>query len=312
MTRWVAAVAIVLCVSPARLHAQTPTFTVTVASAPVRQSPSAGSPVIGYKGKGEALEIRRNLGAWIEVAWPASPAGVAYLSASMGLVGASAPPERRPMTISEFVSLPSPTSAAVLSGAMPPPVPGTAVCACTAESMAGTQGGRVAVAPAPQLGTTYVAPTHFVGIGGRLGGATRRSIGPTGRFWSRKRIGVQVEMARETKTNTAAERFTSHQFAGNVLVAPRSHVGDYLWVRPYLGGGTTFYHSTLSGGAFSGGSFSDNALGFQAFGGAEFTFSAAPRFALSGDLGYHKWPETFASFGPRKLGIKVSGHWYVR
>src|SRR4029453_6940047 len=119
MTRWVAVVAVAVCLTPARLHAQSSTFTVTVASAAVRQAPSAGSPVVGYRAKGEVLDVRRNLGTWIEVAWPASPAGIAYVSASMGLLAASAPPERRAMTISEFVSLPTPTSAVVLSGAMP-------------------------------------------------------------------------------------------------------------------------------------------------------------------------------------------------
>jgi len=230
----------------------------------------------------------------------------------MGLIAGTAPPERRPMTISEFVSLPSPTSSAVLSGAIPPPAPGTAMCACAAESASATaQNPRTTAAAIPPA-TSYVAPTHFIGFGGRMGGATRRAIGATGRSWTRHRIGVQGEMAREARTNASAERLSSQQYAGSVLYALPSHVGDYIWLRPYVGGGTTLYHSAISAAAISGPSVSDNALGFQAFGGGEFTFALAPQLAFSADVGYHKWPESFATFGPRKLGVKISAHWYVR
>jgi hypothetical protein len=304
MTRWVAVVAVALCLSPSWLGAQTTIFTVTVASAGIRQAPTNGSPIVGYKAKGEVLDVRRNLGSWIEVAWPTAATGVAYISMSLGSIGQSAPPVRRPMTIAEYMS----TSA-------PPPglAPTAATCACVDAAAASAQSGRASsVAPSIQQGTTYVAPTHFVGLGGLYGGATQ-SAGATGRAWSRRRFGGQVEVSREARTNAAAERLTSQQIASSVLYALPSRVSDYLWFRPYVGGGTTFYRTTRPTTTLAIGETSaDNGLGLQMFGGGELTLAAIPRFALSADLGYRKWPGSFAGFEPRKLGLKVSGHWYIR
>lgn len=162
---------------------------------------------------------------------------------------------------------------------------------------------------------TYVVPKHSFGIGAQYGGVTKGAFGGTGRLWSRKRIGVQVEVTRESQTNAAtAARLTSQRIAPSVIVAPPSTVGDYLWLRPYFGGGTTFYHSSfgVTPPALTGESTTENAMGIQIFGGGELTFASVPRFALSADLGYHKWPASFDAFGPRKLAIKLSGHWYVR
>ena len=306
MTRWVAAVAVALCLSPSWLGAQTTIFTVSVASAGVRQAPTTGSPVVGYKAKGDVLDVRRNLGSWIEVAWPTAATGVAYVSATMGTIGQSAPPERRPMTIAEYMSTSAPPPAAG-------PTPTGATCACADATAASAQGARSSsVAPSIQQGTTYVAPTHFVGFGGLYGGATQ-SAGATGRAWSRRRFGGQVEISREARTNAAAERLTSQQIASSVLYALPSRVSDYLWFRPYVGGGTTFYRTTRPTTTPALGETStDNGLGVQIFGGGELTFAAIPRFALSADLGYRKWPGSFAGFEPRRLGLKVSGHWFVR
>jgi hypothetical protein len=304
MTRWVAVVAVALFLSPSWLGAQTTIFTVTVASAGIRQAPTNGSPIVGYKAKGEVLDVRRNLGSWIEVAWPTAATGVAYISMTMGSIGQSAPPVRRPMTIAEYMSTSAPPPALAPTGA---------TCACVDATAASAQGARASsVAPSIQQGTTYVAPTHFVGLGGLYGGATQ-SAGATGRAWSRRRFGGQVEISREARTNAAAERLTSQQIASSVLYALPSRVSDYLWFRPYVGGGTTFYRTTRPTTTLAIGETSaDNGLGLQMFGGGELTLAAIPRFALSADLGYRKWPGSFAGFEPRKLGLKVSGHWYIR
>jgi hypothetical protein len=307
MTRWVAIVVVALCLSPSWVGAQTTIFTVTVQSAGIRQAPANGSPVVGYKAKGDVLDVRRNLGSWIEVAWPTAPTGVAYISSSMGLIGQSAPPVRRPMTIAEYMSTSAPATPAL--------APTGATCACveaTAASAQGTGARASSAAPAIQPGTTYVAPTHFVGLGGRFGGATQ-SAGATGRAWSRKRFGGQLEISREARTNAGTERLTSQQIAPSVLYALPSRFSDYLWIRPYVGGGATFYRTTRPSTMLAAGeSSADNGLGLQMFGGGELTLAAIPRFALSADLGYRKWPGSFAGFEPRRLGLKVSGHWYVR
>jgi hypothetical protein len=306
MTRWVAAVAVALCLSPSWLGAQTTIFTVSVASAGVRQAPTTGSPIVGYKAKGEVLDVRRNLGSWIEVAWPTAATGVAYVSVTMGTLGQSAPPVRRPMTIAEYMSTSAPPPTAVST-------PTGATCACADATAAGAQGARASsVAPSIQQGTTYVAPTHFVGLGGLYGGATQ-TAGATGRAWSRRRFGGQVEVSREARTNAAAERLTSQQIASSVLYALPSRVSDYLWFRPYVGGGTTFYRTTRPATTLAiGATSADNGLGLQMFGGGELTLAAIPRFALSADIGYRKWPGSFEGFEPRRLGLKLSGHWYVR
>jgi hypothetical protein len=305
MTRWVAVVAIALCLSPSRVSAQTTIFTVTVPSAGVRQAPTNGSPIVGYRAKGEVLDVRRDLGNWIEVSWPTAATGVAYISLSMGSLGQSAPPLRRPMTIAEYTATSAPLT--------PTPPPSGATCACADPPLMNASAARKTnVAPAIQPLPAYVVPTHFVGLGGKMGGATQ-TLGATGRAWSRRRLGAQLEISRGARTNAGTERLTSQQIGSSVLYALPSWVGDYMWLRPYVGGGTTFYRTTLAGTTLTAGETSvDNALGLQAFGGAELTLAAVPRFALSADLGYHKWPGSFAGFEPRKLGVKVSAHWYVR
>jgi hypothetical protein len=53
-------------------------------------------------------------------------------------------------------------------------------------------------------------------------------------------------------------------------------------------------------------------VGFQTFGGGEFTFSSVPRFAVSADVGYRWAREPFAGFELGGLGFSLSGHWYVK
>ena len=214
------------------------------------------------------------------------------------------------MTIAEYAATNTPLRPAVASttGAL---APEAATCSCVQSPVVTSPALRTSTAAATmQPTTTYVVPKHSLGIGGRIGGATR-SVGATGRAWSRRRIGVQLEMSSEARPGVA--RLTSQQAASSVLYAPPSWVGDFVWVRPYAGGGTTFYRSTLhSATPAVGQTTTDHALGLQVFGGTELTFATAPRFAVSADIGYHKWPASFANFEPRKLGIKVSAHWYVR
>ena len=311
MTRWVAVFAIALSVSSSPLHAQSTIFTVTVSSAGIRQSPSNTSPIVGYMNKGQILDVRRELGSWVEVAWPTTSKGVAYISLSMGSIRQSASPSPRPMTIAEYVASNSGLKPpAATTGAL---APAAAACSCVQSPVGIAPATRTSSAAAPmQTATTYVVPKHSVGVGGLIGGATR-SVGATGRAWSRRRIGVQLEIASDARATAAAERLTSQQVASSVLFAPPSWVGDFVWLRPYAGGGATFYRSTLKSATLAvGQTTTDHALGVQVFGGGEVTFASVPRFALSVDIGYHKWPVALASFEPRRLGVKVSGHWYVR
>ena len=67
MIRFVAAIAVALALTPAVLHAQDATLTVTIASADVHKGPSIVTPVIGHVSSGTAVTVLRNLGSWVRV-----------------------------------------------------------------------------------------------------------------------------------------------------------------------------------------------------------------------------------------------------
>ena len=70
--------------SVAGFAAPNPEFTVSVQSAAVRKAPSTGSPVVGQAPRGTVLEVARDIGAWVKVAWPEAPDGFGYVHTSMG------------------------------------------------------------------------------------------------------------------------------------------------------------------------------------------------------------------------------------
>ena len=75
MIRHASAVVIALVVHATPLFGQsvgTPIaeLIVKTASADVHKSPTVASPVIAKAPGGTVLDIRRNLGSWVEVAWP--------------------------------------------------------------------------------------------------------------------------------------------------------------------------------------------------------------------------------------------------
>ena len=93
MFRHVAAILVVMCVTPATVNAQNDPVHLSVStSAAVHKSPSTGSPVIGMARKGAALEVTRELGDWVRVSWPESADGFGYVHRTMGrLVKGAAP-----------------------------------------------------------------------------------------------------------------------------------------------------------------------------------------------------------------------------
>jgi len=290
MTRFATALTIALCLASSPLYAQSPRFTVTAPSASVYQAPSAASPVIAQCPKGSVLVVRAEADGWVEVVWPNAAKGIAYLRTTTGL--------QRPMTIDEFVH---DTTAPRIPGAMTADAsnPSAAYVADAVQAVAAASTQRPTLAAAPAA-SPYVAPAHFVGLGGRMAARTS-NLGATGRVWSRSGMGVQFELLRNaTRDAVTAERVTSMQLAPSVLMALPNAVSDYIWIRPYVGGGPTLYRSTT------------NSLGIQLFGGGEVTFAGVPRFALSADAGYRKIPAAFTGFDRRKIRLALSGHWFVR
>jgi hypothetical protein len=304
MTRRVVAVIALLVLGATPLHGQEQPqsqFTVNVAYAAVRQAPSVASPEVGQAQKGAVLEITRDIGAWVKVAWPSAPDGVGYVHQSMGT-------RSRPTTLEERVAV---------ALATPPTETHAAMAAPSAQAQ-GVPGGP---APIPMNGrTVYVAaPTHIIGLGGRISGTTDEmtagGFGFTTRIWSRSRFGVQMDVSRSNRTSeTAVGKLTALQFAPSLIYSLPDRVGDNLWLRPYVGGGVSWNRLTLKENAPGNLALAnDNAMGVRGFGGAEFTLPAIPRFAISADAGYLWSQETaFPGFELSRFTFALSGHWYVK
>jgi hypothetical protein len=291
MIRHVSAVAIVLIFNTTPMFGQsagTPMteLTVKAASAEVHRSPSVASPVIGKASGGTVLEIRRNLGSWVEVPWPNTEAGIAFLHVNTGTIAPR--------------SAASSSNAAQEAVAQIAAVAAAATAAVTANS--GARGslpqGTKGAAPRP---ATYLSlPPHRIGMGALMHASTP-GFGATARTWWDHRIGVQFSVARPQLESADGRLMTSTQFAPSVLYSLPEGVTTSVWLRPYVGAGPRLYRANVKTG-----------LGYEAFGGAEATLSAMPQFALSADMGYRWSRPSIDGFQPRQIGFSISGHWYVK
>jgi hypothetical protein len=116
-----------------------------------------------------------------------------------------------------------------------------------------------------------------------------------------------MEISRYSLTSpVAAGQVTTVEIAPSVLYSLPTRVGDYVWLRPYVGGGLNFQHSTQSGFG------SASKTGFQAFGGGEFTFASAPRLAVSTDVGYRNGNAPYEGFELGDVRVSVAAHWYLK
>ena len=297
MTRQVAAVAVVMLLTPVVLSAQTPSpavpateLRINTQAATIYRSPSTGSPVVGTAHRGAVLPVTRELGSWVRVSWPDSADGAGYVHISSGSLTRTG---AAPATLNL-----SPTQ----SGPAPMPMMSTSDPAASVQQTN------------QYTGTVYVPqPTHVVGLGGKLMGS-ELGYGISGRAWTNGRFGVQFDLSRSKISNAGfAEQATMLQFAPSVLYSFGDKVSDYVWVRPYVGGGGSFNRHTLRlGAADSDPSVNDNAFGFRAFGGGEFTFASMPKFSVSADVGYDWSTSPFFGYDFSGFGFAVSGHWYVK
>jgi SH3 domain-containing protein len=293
MIRHAAAVVVVLLVMPSPVRAQALTFKVGTAPANVHKSATTASPVIGRAPRGAVLEVTRELGSWVKIAWPAAEDGVGYLHVSTGTIArAAARGEQR--TASSDASRP-----VAPSGPPIPPLP---------PSTARADRDAAAASPRPAAG--YVrAPAHLLGVGGVVGNPGF-GVGVAARAWSRRQVGLQVQLSRAARGDVL-DRSTTIEFAPSAIYAMRDRVSDYWWLRPYVGAGPTLQRQAPDVVA-PGGVLAETRLGVQAFGGGELTLASLPRFALSVDAGYRWLPEP--SIGGDRSGVRVavSGHWYLR
>src|SRR5262245_48551470 len=79
-----AAVAVGLVLSTSPLYAQETLFTVTVTFANIHAGPSTDSWIITAAQPGKSFEVKRELGRWVAIEWPAAKDGVGYLHSSWG------------------------------------------------------------------------------------------------------------------------------------------------------------------------------------------------------------------------------------
>jgi hypothetical protein len=280
MTRLRIAIAIALSVVATTTHAQTMHFTVNEPSASVYKAPTNVSPVIGEARHGATLEVTRDVGSWVKVAWSTSPEGVGYIRKSAGTIGALG-----------AAAAATPASSATATAVAPAPV----------------------VRPQPKVVTQgYVAPSHRFGVGGQVGGSAL-GAGFTARGWSKsEKWGVQFDVMHTSMTNDVFFTTMSSTQAGpRVLYALRDHVSDTTWLRPYVGAGAHVLHASVND-PVTGLATSDTGMAAQFFGGTELTLAAVPRLGLSADVGYQWYQNPFAGYTLDGMMMTFSAHWYLK
>ena len=297
MARTIAAAAMAFFLSTSSLYAQSQMpqiteITVKSAAANVHKFPTVASAVIGKAPSGTVIEIKRSLGSWVEVEWPGGENGVAFLHVST-------------VTITRL----APASNHMIAQTSP-----AASTAATQDQIAWlTNEIRAAARVVSPLPSQIVLPNHVVGVGGRMS-SFASDLGGAARAWVNGRLGVQFDVSRSRIASIDGKgHATSLQFAPSVLYALPDGVTNSFWVRPYVGAGSSFYRATSVSGTLSADPLPENkGMAFRAFGGVEATFAGAPQFALSVDVG-HSWRQTsFAGSAPDRIGLSLSGHWYVK
>jgi hypothetical protein len=295
MIRKAAAVVVVLCLSSASLHADSVKLTVNAASAAVYKSPSVGSPILGQASRGMALDVTREIGDWVKVAWPSALDGVGYVRTNMGSISR------------DTASAPATASSASASA----PAVRPAAPAAPAGPVRIEQPPIVRASASTPASTTFVAPTHTIGFGARLGGSSL-GVGGSVRGWTGRRLGAQFDVSHYAMSSlTQVGSFSATQFGPSVLFAMNDRVTDTMWMRPYLGAGLDISHATLSN-ITPGVSQTSNTMGYRIVGGGELTLSGLPQFGVSLDVGYYQMPAPFVGWETKGFGAAVSGHWYPR
>ena len=171
--------------------------------------------------------------------------------------------------------------------------------------------------PSPSGSSDYLV-RHSLGIGARMNAATLgfgAGFGATARTWWANRVGLQFDVLHSRLPSLLGTgHVTSLQFAPSVMYTLPNAITSSVWVRPYVGGGSSLYRTTVNRVPSDVGTAgSENGLGFQTFGGAETTFAGAPQFAVSADVGYRWWSNvSTVGVTPGKIGVSLSAHWYMK
>ena len=181
MTRMPVAIAAALCLTASTVHAQSTHFIVSASSASVYKAPTNVSPVIGEAKQGAALEVTRDVGSWVKVAWANAPDGVGYVRKSAGTMGSLGP------AVAASTAAPAAKASAPLSASAQRATPG--------------QGAPVVRSKPGAVPTGYVAPSHRFGVGGQVGGSAV-GAGFSARSWTAsQKFGVQLDVTHQSMSN---------------------------------------------------------------------------------------------------------------
>ena len=293
---WIATAA-ALTLHATVVSAQVQHFTVSGTPASVYKAPTNVSPVVGQATAGTTLEVTRDVGSWVKVAWSQAPDGVGYLRKSAGTVSVLGP---------AVAPTPATTSAA---GAQPSPA--VPLRASVAQAQVEPAGPGARPRPQPMPGG-YVTPSHRFGLGGQVGGSAM-GAGFSARGWSAsERFGVQADVTRYSMVNESfATRMSFTQVGPRLLYAFRDRVSNSTWVRPYTGAGVHVLRASVVD-PVSGLTMSDTGMAAQIFGGTEVTLAAVPQLGVSADLGYQWYESPFSGASVGGASLTLSAHWYVK
>jgi len=304
MIRHAAAVVIVLLLSPSWLTAQGTELTINVSSASVHKAPTTSSPVIGQAARGAKLQVTRNVGDWVKVAWPSAADGVGYVRVSVGSVsnGTAAATGTATSTVPSSATAktaPVPPSQRIVTTPVIVPVEATQPAAQTGNHL-----------PVRTTSPSSSGTTHKFGIGALMGGPAF-GLGVTTRGWTHKRLGVQFDLAHYNVSSPIdLGAMSSTEFGPSVLFSFNDRIADYTWLRPYIGAGMNFYKSSLTSPLL--GDMSDSRYGSQMFGGGELSFASVPQFAISTQVSYRWFNEPRQGYDLGGVGVSLAGHWYVK
>jgi opacity protein-like surface antigen len=307
MIRHVSAVTIALCLSTSPVYAQTAAqqgteITVRTTPADVHKSPTVASAVIGNAPVGTTLEIRRNLGSWVAVPWPAGDNGIAFLHVNAGTIANRAPVSKQGTA----------AAAASTQGGGTATTDGPAAIADRIENGNGRQTSATRSTPER---ASIVLPPHTLGMGARINALTPgfgAGFGVTARNWWHNRLGMQFEVLHSRLGNLVGPgHVTSLQFAPSVMYSLPDAVSNSLWVRPYVGGGVSFNRTSFKTATSTPENAGETRMGWQGLGGVETTFAAAPQFAWSAELGYRRLQTSEIGFAPKRWSVALAGHWYI-
>jgi hypothetical protein len=148
-------------------------------------------------------------------------------------------------------------------------------------------------------------------VGARLGGR-ETGMAITGRAWTYRSLGLQLEAGRSTYLSALAPgQVRSLQLTPTVIFSPPSVVTNAIWARPYIGAGLNLHRLTLSGG-FGEPEMTDSVRGPHVLGGTELTWANVPQLTLSADVRQQWAPATFTGFELGGFAASLSAHWYVK